>query len=96
MNLASIISLWRRAGIALAVAFVLLIPTGANADTRLIVRTTSISTLKFVCSLVGCNVTRNIDGATNQLFLVTTPDIGLNNSVKLVLGIPGVVSPAPA
>jgi subtilisin family serine protease len=71
----------------------LFLPTGASADARLIVRTMSVTTLKYICSLVGCNVTRNIDGATNQLFLVTAPDaFGSLSGVKLMLSIPGVVA----
>src|SRR5438046_997358 len=79
--------------LALVFALLFLLPANAAADTRLIVRTTAASTLKSLCPLLGCNVVRGLDGATNQLFLVTTSDLlNLNQAIRLVIGIPGVVA----
>src|SRR5256885_244172 len=91
--MSSSISSIRRSMFAVVLAVLLFLPASANADTRLIVRTTSSSTLKLMCSLLGCNVVRGLDGGANQLFLVTVPDLlNLNQAIKLVIGIPGVVA----
>src|SRR3954470_12138789 len=83
----------RRSMFTLVLALLLFVPAQASADTRLIVRTTAPSTLKFLCSLLGCNVVRGLGDGANQLFLVTTPDLlNLNQSLRLALSIPGVVA----
>jgi subtilisin family serine protease len=64
------------------------------AQTRLIVRTTSIPLLKNACLLNLCQVTEALDGTVGQLFLVTTPSLlpvqTLENILKLVPGVLGV------
>src|SRR4051812_44459731 len=87
------LSTCRRWMFVVVLASLLFVSSPASADTRLIVRTTAPSTLKFLCSLLGCNVVRGLDGSTNQLFLVTTPDVlNLTQSLRLALSIPGVVA----
>jgi subtilisin family serine protease len=66
----------------------------AAAQTRLIVRTTSLPLLKNACLLNLCQVTEALDGTIGQLFLVTTPSLLpaqlLENVLKLVPGVLGV------
>jgi subtilisin family serine protease len=62
--------------------------TSANAETRLIIRTQSLSLLQTVCRPLGCTVQYGLGDPLGQVFLVTTPlDLGLN----VFLGIPGVL-----
>jgi subtilisin family serine protease len=66
----------------------------AAAQTRLIVRTTSLPLLKNACLLNLCQITESLDGTIGQLFLVTTPSLLpaqlLENVLKLVPGVLGV------
>jgi hypothetical protein len=65
----------------------------AAAQQRLIVRTTSLPLLQHVCLLNSCQVLGNLDGAVNQLFLVTFPNgVPLNLITNLLRIIPGVQS----
>jgi len=46
----------------------------AHAAYRFIVRTNGgIQTVRQICTLLGCTVTRGLDGSLGQLFLVTAP-----------------------
>ena len=63
----------KRASVA-GLLVVLLWATPARAVTRVIVRTTNLPELQALCQLpLICTVVRALDGASGQVFLVTTP-----------------------
>jgi subtilisin family serine protease len=63
------------------------------ASGRLIVRVLGgLPVAQAACLLAGCTVAENIDGAANQLFLVTTPNVlNLNGILTTLSRIVGVV-----
>jgi subtilisin family serine protease len=58
----------------LATIFFVVFAQPAHADYRFIVRVNGgIQTVRQICTLLGCTVTRGLDGSLSQLFLVTAP-----------------------
>src|SRR4051794_21140060 len=81
----------------LALTLLCSIPAQAAADTRLIVRTSTLlddlTLLKSACRLVGCNVLYGIDGTLHELFLLNVPsplDAGI--VIQLLQVVPGIVT----
>jgi len=69
----------------------LLWATPAKADTRVIVRTTSLPALQFLCALPAtCTVVGALDGALGQVFLVTSP-LDLTSLLNLLKNLTGFV-----
>jgi subtilase family protein len=69
----------------------LLWATPAKADTRVIVRTTSLPALQLLCALPAtCTVVGALDGALVQVFLVTSP-LDLTNLLNLLKNLTGFV-----
>ena len=80
----------KRASIA-GLLVVLLWATPARAETRVIVRTTNLPELQALCQLpLICTVVRPLDGASGQVFLVTTP-LPLQILLSLLNNVTGFV-----
>ncbi|MGA7624463.1 MAG: S8 family serine peptidase [Candidatus Acidiferrales bacterium] len=70
----------------------LLVAGSAGAQQQLIVRTTSLPLLKQACLLNSCQITGNLDGTLDQLFLVTVPNALPLKTIEGILKlVPGVV-----
>jgi hypothetical protein len=63
----------------------------AKADTRVIVRTTSVPALQFLCALPAtCTVVGALDGTLGHVFLVTSP-LDLTSLLNLLKNLTGFV-----
>src|SRR5215510_4698955 len=59
----------------LVVCLSILFVQPANADTRIIVRVdTGLTAIQQICTVLGCSVSRGLDGSFGQVFLVSVPD----------------------
>jgi hypothetical protein len=77
-----------------AALLALLSATPARADNRFIVRSTLGNTaLTELCVLQNCTIAASIDGALNQVFLLTTPStIDPTTFLNLLRATPGIVN----
>ena len=67
----------------------------AAAQNRyIVVSTGGLNSVLNLCSLLGCQVQGNLDGAVNQTFLVTSPNL-INTVLTLVESLLGIVSIEP-
>jgi subtilisin family serine protease len=69
----------------------------ASAQSPLIVRDSlGVVALKSTCLLLGCNVTRQLDGSMGNVFLVTSPaNVPLETFLQRLLGQIGIVDAEP-
>jgi subtilisin family serine protease len=69
----------------------------ASAQSPLIVRDSlGVVALKSTCLLLGCNVTRQLDGSMGNVFLVTSPaNVPLETFLPRLLGQIGIVDAEP-
>src|SRR5229473_1412294 len=81
--------------ICILFALVVLMFAGSNpaaADQRyIVVSTGGLSSVLNLCSLLGCQVQRSLDGAVGQTFLVTSTNL-LNTTLTLAESLLGIVS----
>ncbi|HLG57669.1 MAG TPA: hypothetical protein VI485_20165 [Vicinamibacterales bacterium] len=80
----------------LALLLVCAVPVQASAEDRLIVRAGGLlgglPVVKSACRLLGCNVLYTLDGALNNLVLVSVPKIlDTQLLVRLLSLVPGIV-----
>src|SRR5260370_15823210 len=68
-------------------------PTPAAAQNRYIVQTTGgLSSVLNLCSLLGCQVQRSLDGTIRQTFLVTSSGSLVTGTLTLTESLLGIVS----
>src|ERR1700758_3154875 len=83
----------KRLTLILGVLLILLWNAPAQADSRIIVRTTlGVQGLRQICSLplLNCNVVGGLDGTLDQVFLITTPLDG-TTFLRILRILPGIV-----
>jgi hypothetical protein len=60
----------------LVICLLVLFVQPSNADTRIIVRVeTGLTGIQQICTVLGCSVSRGLDGSFGQVFLLSVSDI---------------------